>query len=347
MDHIDLKYAMMLSGRLSGFKIVSHKPYKINFRCPYCGDSNKSATKARGWLQESNKTGGFRFFCFNCGHPASFYDFLKVQDPLSFRDYVAERYVNTARGNTEPILPDGYGDAPRFTGNPLKKIKKISQLKADHPAKVYIDSRNIPSNKHYLIYYAPKFKTWINEIIPDKFDMKDKWGKPRKDEPRLTLPFFDEKGQVFGVSARSFDPDGLRYISIMFDESQTKIFGLQGLRWDKDYFIVEGAIDSMFLNNAIAMAGADGNLSTLKNTENAIVVFDCEFRNKEIYKRMEKAINQGLRVCIWPNHMADKGKDINQFVLSGIPAAKIETIIRENTYKGLMAKAILTERMRV
>ena len=62
---------------------------------------------------------------------------------------------------------------------------------------------------------------------------------------------------------------------------------------------------------------------------------------------MEKAINQGLRVCIWPNHMADKGKDINQFVLSGIPADKIETIIRENTYKGLMAKAILTERMRV
>ena len=325
---------MMLSGRLSQFKIRSHKPYKINFRCPYCGDSEKSQTKARGWLQESNKTGGLRFFCFNCGKPASFYDFLKDQDPITFKDYVAERYVDKMRANTPAeSLPEGYGDAPVFDANPLRKIKKISQLKADHPAKLYVDSRQIPTNKHFLIYYAPKFKTWINTIIPDKFDMKFPSGKPRKDEPRLILPFFDEKGQVFGVSARGFDPDGLRYISIMFDENATKIFGLSTVDWNKQYFVVEGAIDSMFLSNALAMAGADGNTGTLKNPQNAVIVFDNEPRNKEIHKRMSKVIAAGFRVCIWPH--AIKEKDINAMVLSGI--ADVESIIRENTFKGLEA----------
>ena len=119
----------------------------------------------------------------------------------------------------------------------------------------------------------------------------------------------------------------------MFDESQTKIFGLKGLNWEKDYFIVEGAIDSMFLNNAIAMAGADGNLSTLKNTENAIVVFDNEPRNKEIHKRMAKIIAQGIRICIWPSHIQQK--DINAMVLGGIN--NVEEIISRNTYKGLEA----------
>ena len=49
-------------------KIIQYlpQPYvkvgdKINFRCPLCGDSKKSATKKRGWYYMQNSS----MFCFN------------------------------------------------------------------------------------------------------------------------------------------------------------------------------------------------------------------------------------------------------------------------------------------
>jgi transcription elongation factor Elf1 len=323
VDYVDLQYAMMLSNRLNQFKVKSTNPYKINMRCPVCGDSQKSKHKARGWLLEDNKN-AFRYHCFNCGASLGFRNFLKTVDQLVYNEYVTEKFKQNVV--SVPETPKTEFKKPVFkdTGH-LKKIKKISQLKHDHPVREYIDSRKIPTDQHYRLYYAPKFKTWINSILPGKFQSVE------KDEPRLILPFLDEKGNLFGVSARGFDPNGLRYITIMFDDTKSKIFGLDEVDFSKTYFVVEGAIDSLFLDNAIAMAGADGNVSGLANIENAIFVFDSEPRNTEIRKRMEKLISQGHTVCVWPNNLP--GKDINEMVLAGVK--NIEKIIKENSYKGL------------
>jgi hypothetical protein len=85
----------------------------------------------------------------------------------------------------------------------------------------------------------------------------------------------------------------------------------------------------------------------LSHTENAIIIFDCEFRNKQILDHIKKIIDKGIKVCIWPSHMINKGKDINDFIQSGMSSGEIETVIKENTYKGLMANIILADRKRV
>jgi transcription elongation factor Elf1 len=328
VDFVDLQYAMMLSNRLNMFKVKSTHPYKVNFRCPICNDSQKSKHKARGWLLEDNKN-AFRFHCFNCGASLGFRNFLKSVDQLVYNDYVTEKFKQEVVENNGKQPQQTEFKKPIFKDvGHLKKIKKISQLQHDHPVRQYIDKRQIPTNQHYRLYYAPKFKTWINSILPDKFTAST------KDEPRLILPFLDENGKMFGVSARGFDPNGLRYITIMFDETKSKIFGLDKVDFDKTYIVTEGAIDSLFLSNAIAMAGADGNVSGLKNIENAIFCFDAESRNTEIRKRMEKLIRQGHRVCIWPHNLP--GKDINEMHLAGVE--NIEKIIIDNSYKGLEAQ---------
>lgn len=332
VDYVDLHYANMLSSRLEQFKFVSRNPVKINMRCPVCGDSKKSKTKARGWLLEKNNS--LFYYCHNCGASRGFSFFLKDLDNLLYNDYVSEKFINNDK--PAPKTEDGkkFAATTKFNGDPLKKIKKISQLKHDHPIKKYIDKRNIPANQHYRLYFAPKFKTWINTVIPDKFDPQ----KIGKDEPRLVIPFLDKNKKIFGVSARGFDPKGIRYITIMFQD-RPKIFGLDTVNFNRTYFVVEGAIDSMFLSNAVAMAGAEGSTNALENTDNAIFVFDAEPRNREIHKRMEKVISNGHRICIWPHDVP--GKDINEMVLAGMQNA--EEIIKENTYKGLSATLKLTE----
>lgn len=331
MDYIDYKYINMLSPRLVSYAVKSNRPFKANMRCPYCGDSKKSETKRRGWILEDAKKNSFRYYCHNCHVSRSAYTFFRDQDPSVFNEWVAERFVSKTKSvSSEELIAKEVAATPTFNTNPLRKIKKLSQLKYDHPAKKYIEERQIPSDKHYLIYYAPKFKAWINIILPNKFDPK----KIGKDEPRLIFPFLDEDGKIFGLAARGFDPAGLRYISIMFDETKTKVFGLSTIDWNKKYYIVEGAVDSLFLDNALAMAGASGNDVILKCKQNAVYVFDNEPRNVEIHKQMLKAIKAGNKICIWPSYIEQK--DINDMHLAGVK--NIGQIIDKNTFKGLEAE---------
>jgi hypothetical protein len=65
---------------------------------------------------------------------------------------------------------------------------------------------------------------------------------------------------------------------------------------------------------------------------------DNEPRNKHIVDIIDKYINEGYNVCIWPDELEEK--DINDMVLSGKDP---ESIIRQNTFSGLKAKARLTQ----
>ena len=60
----------------------------FNFRCPYCGDSKKSAIKARAYL--FCKNGFYAFKCHNCGKGNSLIGFLRDHVPDLFEECVQE-----------------------------------------------------------------------------------------------------------------------------------------------------------------------------------------------------------------------------------------------------------------
>ena len=91
------------------------------------------------------------------------------------------------------------------------------------------------------------------------------------------------------------------------------------------------------MDNCIAVGGAD--FTRLEN-ENTTIVFDNERRNYEVLKQIEKTINLGYNVVLWPDDV--KEKDINDMVISGKTKDEIQTIIKNNTYQGNMAKIRFT-----
>jgi hypothetical protein len=142
---------------------------------------------------------------------------------------------------------------------------------------------------------------------------------------------------MFGYQGRSMAPKAkIRYITIMLDDSKTKIFGMDRVNEDETIYVTEGPFDSMFLSNSIAMCGSDVNL---RNTNlNLVYVFDNEPRNKEIVSKYIKTIDAGEHVVIWPQNIVEK--DINEMVIAG---HNVQNMIESNTYKGLEAKLKLTE----
>jgi transcription elongation factor Elf1 len=336
MNYIDLKYTNLLSNRLERFSVKATNPYRVNFRCPICGDSSKSKVKTRGWILEKNNSA--IMYCHNCGASMGLRRFLEKIDPILYNDYIIDTRLDKdiLKKQIEEIkspIDTLIHKVPVFkkSGSPLLSIKKISQLRPDHPAKAYIQKRQIPTSKHYKLYYAPKFNSWVNSIIPGKLPDNG------RDAPRLILPFIDKAGVLFGFQGRAFDKTSLRYITIMLDEERAKIFGMDTADFDKKYQIVEGPIDSLFLDNTIAMAGAD---VTVPNEENSVTIFDNEPRNKEICDRMHKALDRGLKVCIWPSGIVEK--DINDMVLSGVDPINVQMIIDNNTFSGLQGKLQLS-----
>ena len=306
-------------------------------RCPICGDSQKSKTKARGWILEKDNLA--LYYCHNCNASMSLKNLLKSIEPALYNEYIIdmglERRIRSANTEIESPIETLVKKQPSFKKkeSPLHGLKKVSQLEPEHFLKKYLQKRLVPGSKHYKLYYAPKFNEWVNSLLPGKMPSD-------LDEPRLVLPFIDSNGNVFGFQGRALRSSSLRYITIMLDESMPKVFGLETINFNKKYYVTEGPIDSLFLTNSLAMAGADGNITGLKNTENAIFVYDNEPRNKQICQHIENCLNKGLQVCIWPKTIAQK--DINDMVMAGLSQAAIELIIDENSYKGLSGKLELS-----
>jgi len=328
MNFIDQKYIGLVSSRLEKFKQVKIGLY--NFRCVYCGDSQKNKNKTRGYIYGYKNDHNYK--CHNCGVSKSFTNFLKDIDSTLYDQYIMERYKNgsTGKGSNTPE-PKFTFEKPKFTKKAFD-LPSIAELNKEHSARIYLENRKIPQKFLSQLFYCEKFKQWTNE-------QKETFESTKYDEPRIIIPLINN-GEIFGFQGRSLSKKPkVKYITIILDENQPKIYGLDRIDWNKTVYIVEGPFDSMFIENSIAMVGADiDKMFFITNFEtNFVMVYDNEKRNKEMVARLEKSIEMKFPVVIWPKDL--KEKDINDIVLSG---QDVESMLKLNTYQGLEAKLKFT-----
>ena len=331
MSYIDTKYLNIISPYLQQFKKKGDNLW--NFRCPYCGDSQKSRTKARGFV--FRKKNDLFFKCHNCGVGASLGNLVKTIDSKTYKDYIFERYKKGVETRSSP-QPEFKFNAPVFRKKGiLEGLQSIKNLPDDHPARQIVERRKLPVESLSDLYLCESFFKFTNSIIKGKFPSLD------GDHPRLIIPFRDESGEVFAYQGRAFGNEQPKYITIKIDEEREKIFGLDKVDKSKPILVVEGPLDSLFLDNCIAVAGAD--FSNIKG--DLTVIYDNEPRNKEINKQIEKTIDQGKSVCLWPDHM--KEKDINDMIIAGYSKKEVQEIITNNTFSGASAKLRFAEWRRI
>ena len=325
MDYVEDKYIRFLNTRLDKFKNLKSGVY--NFRCPYCGDSQKHRNKARGYF--FLKKSEYIYKCHNCGVGRSLGNFLKDHAPDLHDQFVMEKYRQGMTGKGRHTPNPKYKSAkPNFSPD----LESIDKLNRKHPARIYLEERQIPQEKLSSLFYTERFKTWINKKKPGTFQSL------QNDRPRIIIPLIGKDGKWFGVQGRSLLPNTtMRYITILFDEDKQKVFGLNNVKETEPVYVVEGPFDSLFLDNSIAIAGSDIDCRTF-GWGNYISVYDNEPRNRQIIDRLDKSIDRGDKVVIWPKSM--KEKDINDMFLKGY---NVQQLVDSNIYQGLQAKIKLTD----
>ena len=331
-EWLQRKYILLLSNILEGFKETTKGTF--NCRCPICGDSQKNKHKKRGyWL---HKNGEYKYFCHNCGATRSVENFLKEFAPNLAQEYKLEvlKEQNASAVDDAADVMSKFTSKPEFTSlgkRPFKELKSISQLNHNHPAKIYITGRKIPSNLHYKIFYTDNGYSWAKKWLPEKFT-KDFDGK----DPRIVMPLCDKSGKCFGAVARSILPNAQRYLKMSWSEQSGFVYGLDTLKKGTVY-VMEGQFDSMFIPNSVALGSMHFDLikQHLPN-DDVVIVLDNEPRSKTNVDQLIKANNKGYSTCVWPAHIDDK--DINDMVVNGMDPTDIKAIIDGNTYSGLKAK---------
>ena len=321
--YTDQKYVGLISPRLDLFKQV--RPNLWNSRCPICGDSQKTKSKKRLYIYAKKQDLFVK--CHNCGYGSNLGNFIKQIDPHLHGQYVMERYGHGETGRGKTKEPDFKFSPPKF--KPKKTtihLPSIGSLGKEHFARRYYENRKIPGAFMDKVFFAEDFKKWAQSVCQVDYSNLG------KEEPRMVIPFFDETGKLIAAQGRALGQNELRYITVKVHESASKVYGLD--RWNKDIptYIVEGPIDSMFLPNCLAVAGAD--LHNVKfNKKLCTLIYDNEPRNQQIVRRTRTALHMGWKVVVWPNYYTSS-KDINDLILNGISIDKIIEIIDKNTYSG-------------
>jgi len=328
MFWVDKKYLRLVSSRFRNSKWKNEE--LLNHSCPYCGDSEKNPHKARGYHFKMKET--FIYKCHNCGESKSFGKFLKEQDNSLWKQYAVEKFYKKEPTFTEIVKTPK--STKIFKDDPLKKVGCVSAVDSQQ-ARDYLNHRQIPKDRWDELYYIE------NSQSLSSLDYKYK-DRVFGNDPRLILPFYSRQGKLIGVSGRALNNNKLRYLTLKFDETESLIYGLRTVDYNKKVYVTEGPIDSLFLPNAIAVAGSDfSKLKSYVPTEQAVVVFDNERRNNELVKKMSQIIDDGFTVCFWPKHI--KHKDINDMILNGYSSNYIEEIINSNKFSGLSAKMTLSD----
>jgi hypothetical protein len=325
----EVEYINKISPFLERFRETSKGKY--NFKCPICGDGS-TAFKTRAWFLERDT---YYFHCFNCSTQSSFQNFIKLLFPEIYKEYVFDK-LKTKDRNKEVSF--AFNEKPDIDYSVHNYVKSLLKPYTNNELAVrYLSNRNIPTSAYNSIYIIENCKDF-NKI--EKYKNSN-----FVEEARIVLPIYNKDGIINGIICRAISEESKkRYIVLKFYDDYD-IFGLYDengnykINLNKTIYVVEGAFDSMFLDNAISVNTSDLMLfdkalnKKLIDRLDIVYVPDNDTRNKEIVKIYKKIIEAGKNIVILPDYI--KGKDINEIILNN--DVDIMQLLKENTFKGVEA----------
>jgi transcription elongation factor Elf1 len=327
-----LKYVNIVGARLERFQEVRDSLYR--FRCPFCGDSKKKESKARGHFYLKDDTVLMK--CFNCEYSSTFDNFLREYDINLYNEFRLEKlkYFNIFR--TQPI---SFDDSLLKTVTKFNSFKKSVEgtvpsnisSKISRSSKIieYVESRKIPSR-----FYDYLYETDIAEFAQSIERYK---GSGVFSQKGLLIPFFYGPDSYHYALFRSIKSKFFMVFEVN-EMNIPKIWGMNLVDSNKPVFVTESPIDAMMINNSIAMGGVGDPVVynfINKKYDSATFILDNDYRtNMQVKKRLQSLIVSNSSVVIYDRQF-NKFKDLNDAIVKGgWSYDDLENYLSERTFQG-------------
>jgi hypothetical protein len=272
--------------------------------------------------------------CHNCGRFYHLSEFIEIYTPDLLEEYKfwgfsvkQQSLANETLQALESVeaIPE-VKESPSFVWTErLHELTVDFNLLADeHPARLYVENRHIPFNK---VRYCKNFHKLCEELALDNTH-------EQYSIPCMLIPFYliDRKIEVF--QGRFFDNKVKpKYMTVKLNPDALKIYNKDFVDQSKTIYIMEGPVDSLHAENAIALGGSDGSV----DYPNQVWCFDNEADNEQINKKLSNKIERKEKVIIWKK--SDLYKDLNEGIVRGmIRESDVGRILKERTFSGIKAK---------
>lgn len=262
---------------------------KYNFRCNVCGDSQKNKNKKRGYILKNK----WVYYCHNCN----------VSLPV--KKWIKDYYPSNYRMLIQAILTSD--KTVVATKKPVVDKKKIQHAEREN-AKHFVP---ILKGKDKLFDIAIQFCE--DRMIPE--DIWKTWfvatGGAYKN--RVIIPFFDNKGNIYFYQGRSlYKWMSPKYLA-RYGNKLNATYNYYNVDEGKPVICLEGAIDSMFVNNSIAVSGLRVGDKSLSGK---YFLLDNDGPGKS---KSKKLLEKGETVFIWKKYLQENyfekaPKDINEII---------------------------------
>jgi hypothetical protein len=207
------------------------------------------------------------------------------------------------------------------------ELPSAFSLAVDHPARRYVERRQLPERHRDLLLWDDAFNH--TAALLD--------GQDRRPDARLVIPYLDVTGKkLTAILGRSIEASvHPKYLAAKTDPDSPLIFGLDRVHPDRQVLVLEGPLDSLFLENAAAVTGtALTKAADVLPKEQLVLVYDNQAK---IADHMIRAAQDGFRVAVWWFQGGEGKKDINDLVLAGYAPEKLVALLVENSFTGTEA----------
>jgi hypothetical protein len=298
---------------------------KLNFACPYCGDSIKDSSKKRGNIYHRNSS----FKCFNGGC-------LKWVPLKSFISTFAQKYSLSI---PDVKLEDKSESEHLHIFN--KRAELIQFLMDPNVKQNILDFDEIYSRFFFTPCIDAPADSDIGKYIRNRnlldapgFEQSCYYDESKGD--RIYIFNLDLKtGKMLGFSMRSIDPNytGSKYNMKSYSEfvetgliqpiskdilikldTINGFFNILNISFSKPVIITEGQINAMFIKNAIATTGVTKSksiLGTIITKKNALILFDNDKAGKT---ETMKLLQEGYKVFLWSKLIVDLKKQYSEYI---------------------------------
>jgi predicted RNA-binding Zn-ribbon protein involved in translation (DUF1610 family) len=268
-------------------RTIHPKSGRLNFACPYCGDSHTDTHKKRGNIYIDK----LYFKCYNCGKYADVYNFLKDFDKAVL-DTDEMLYVKETEASTKK---ESANIDPSY-------LFDIERLKA-----VAVDRNLIEEKLNLKRIDKSSISTYLTKRLQPRMELFS-WNQER--EQLYIFHLIPDTNLVLGFQIRNFksQPKYMTYrlsrIYEMFDKEITEdieeidhistTFGILEANLSIPITVFEGPLDSFLYKNSVATCSTNIDVPVDLSTLRYFFDYDKAGRDASIQK-----LKEGKPVFLW------------------------------------------------